>query len=58
MELDEPGVVGDAKGMDEGSSRNSTLMSFPCLEEGGGGFFRPAVLTSAPRRSSSGSDIS
>lgn len=58
LELEEPGVFGDANGTDVGSSRNSTFMSFPCLEEGGGGFFRPAVLTSAPRRSSSGSEIS
>jgi hypothetical protein len=57
VELKEPGVVGNAKGIPE-SSRNSTLISLPCLEDGGGGFFRPAVLISAPRRSSSGSEIS
>jgi hypothetical protein len=57
LELEEPGVVGDAKATEEGSSRNSTFMSLPCREEGGGGFFLPAVLASA-RRSSSGSEIS
>ena len=60
LELLELGVGGDANGNEEGSSRSSTFMSFPCREEGGGGFLFPAVLTSAvrPRRSSSGSEIS
>ena len=61
MELLELGVGGDARGtIDEASSRNSTFMSLPCRELGGGGFFLPAVLDSAvrPRWSSSGSEIS
>lgn len=45
-----------------GSSRNSTLINFPCLELGGGGFFLPigTEVKSVPTsfRSSSGSDIS
>jgi hypothetical protein len=59
LEPEELGVGGDASGIAEGSSRNSTLISLPCREDGGGGFFRPAVLPSViPRRSSSGSEIS
>jgi hypothetical protein len=64
----EPGVGGwgdpNATGIDgvEGSSRNSSLISFPCRELGGGGFFRADVAegnsATMPRRSSSGSDIS
>lgn len=41
------GGWGDASAKDEdeveGSSRNSTLISFPCRELGGGGFFRADV---------------
>lgn len=50
------GIVGELVG----SSRNSTLMSFPWRELGGRGFFLPSVegIVSSPRRSSSASDIS
>jgi hypothetical protein len=42
------------------SSCSSTLMSFPCRELGGGGFFLPVAedAVSEPRWSSSGSDTS
>lgn len=50
---------GDCRAVVEASSRNSTLISLPCLELGGGGFFLPAAEVSPSRlRSSSGSDVS
>jgi hypothetical protein len=50
---------GDVGGVDEGSFLNSILISLPCLELGGGGFFLPCIDDSDNTlRSSSGSDIS
>jgi hypothetical protein len=61
-DVNEPGVGGDCRGFGIESSFNSTFISFPCLELGGGGFFLPAVEDKnsavAALRSSSGSDIS
>lgn len=56
------GVFGECTITVVGSSRNSTFISLPCLELGGGGFFRALKeeVRSAPPifLSSSGSDIS
>lgn len=51
---------GDCRAVDGPSSRSSILISLPCLELGGGGFFLPDVDETSinRRRSSSGSDIS
>lgn len=64
-EVIDPGVEGDCTtGGAGGSSLSSTLMSLPCFELGGGGFFLPSVddwnsaVKPKPRLSSSGSDIS
>lgn len=62
----EPGVggCGDTNGIfaEDVSSLNSTLISLPCRELGGGGAFRAdggeGKSDVRPRRSSSGSDIS
>jgi len=53
----------DSEAFVVGSSLNSTLISLPCLELGGGGFFLDEVDDTwnsvvNPRRSSSGSDTS
>ena len=54
------GLVTAAAVAVEGSSRSSILMSFPCRELGGRGFFLPFAEDgrSGPRPSSSGSDVS
>ena len=60
--MTEPGVGGDCRGTVVGSSLNSTFISLPCLEFGGGGFFLPNVEEGSSAdillRSSSGSDNS
>jgi hypothetical protein len=50
---------GEVGGVDAGPPLNSILISLPCLELGGGGFFLPCIDDSDDTlRSSSGSDIS